>query len=90
MYRVTAPAACPRCTKPFECGIDTGDCWCREVTLHPTTRAAFAAYYEGCLCRDCLTTMEDRPATPSVRQFLTAQLKRKWGRGGTAAEPPSR
>lgn len=87
---MTTPAACPRCAKPFECGIDTGDCWCREVTLDPATRAAFATYYEGCLCRDCLTAMEDRPAAPSVRQFLTAQLKRKWGRGGAAAGPPSR
>ncbi|MDP1850782.1 MAG: cysteine-rich CWC family protein [Solirubrobacteraceae bacterium] len=86
---MTTPAACPRCATPFECGIDTGDCWCREVTLDPATRAAFAEYYEGCLCRDCLTAMEDRPATPSVRQFLAAQLRRKLGRGRAAAGPPS-
>ncbi len=42
------------------------------------TRAAFAEYYEGCLCRECLTALEkDRPAVPSVRQFLASQLKRK-------------
>jgi hypothetical protein len=86
---MTTPAACPRCGEPFGCGIDTGDCWCAQVTLNPTTRAAFAEYYDGCLCRDCLTAMEDRPPTPSVREFLTAQLKRKWGRGRAAAPPPS-
>jgi hypothetical protein len=72
-----SPAVCPRCTQPFECGIDTGDCWCREVTLNDTTRASFAQFYDGCLCRDCLTAMEDRPAAPSVREFLAGQLKRK-------------
>ena len=77
MYGVASSVVCQRCTRPFECGIDTGNCWCREVTLDDTSRAAFAEFYDGCLCRDCLTAMEDRPAAPSVREFLTAQLKRK-------------
>ena len=72
-----SPVVCPRCSAPFECGVDTTSCWCREVSLSDGTRAAFAEYYAGCLCRDCLTAMEDRPATPSVREFLIAQLKRK-------------
>ena len=72
-----APVLCPRCSAPFECGIDTGACWCREVSLNDTTRAAFAQYFDGCLCRDCLTAMEDHPPAPSVREFLTAQLRRK-------------
>ncbi len=76
-----SPVVCPRCTTPFECGIDTGDCWCREVTLNDTTRAAFAEYYDGCLCRECLTAMEDRPAAPSVREFLTARVKLMLKRG---------
>ena len=73
-----SPVVCPRCSAPFECGVDTNSCWCREVTLPGATRAAFAQYYEGCLCRDCLTELEkDRPAVPSVRTFLAAQLRRK-------------
>jgi cysteine-rich CWC protein len=75
------PAVCPRCSTPFACGIDTGACWCADVSLNDTTRAAFAAYYEGCLCPDCLTALEaDRPSAPSVRAFLASQLRRKRGR----------
>jgi hypothetical protein len=73
-----APVVCPRCSTPFECGIDTGACWCREVSLNDTSRAAFAEYYDGCLCRECLTMLEnDKPVAPTVRAFLMAQLKRK-------------
>ena len=72
-----SPVICPRCSTPCECGADTTGCWCREVVLNDITRTAFAEYYNGCLCRDCLTAMQDRPPTPSVREFLTAQLKRK-------------
>ena len=75
---VPSPVVCPRCSAPFECGVDTKRCWCRDVALSDATRAAFAEYYEGCLCRDCLTELEkDRPHAPSVRQFLAAQLRRK-------------
>jgi hypothetical protein len=80
------PVICPRCETPFHCEIDTGNCWCREVSLHDATRAAFAEFFDGCLCRDCLTSLEkDRPTPPTVRAFLTAQLKRR--RSG-ATEPP--
>jgi hypothetical protein len=75
---VPAPVVCPRCATPFQCGIDTGGCWCRQVTIDDATRAAFAEFYDGCLCRECLTSMEnDRPTPPTVRAFLMAQLKRK-------------
>jgi hypothetical protein len=74
----TSPTVCPRCTNTFECGIDSGACWCADVSISNATRAAFAQYYEGCLCPDCLTALEaDRPHVPSVRAFLTSQLKRK-------------
>ncbi len=76
-----SPAVCPRCSSTLECGVDTGDCWCRAVVLNDITRAAFAQYYDGCLCRDCLTEMEDRPAAPSVREFLTARVKLMLKRG---------
>ena len=73
-----APAVCPRCRATFGCGVDTGGCWCRDVQLDAVTRDAFAQYYEGCLCPDCLNALsEARPAVPSVRAFLTAQLRRK-------------
>jgi hypothetical protein len=72
------PTVCPRCSEPFECGIDTHACWCKDVTLDDTTRAAFAQYYEGCLCPECLGALESaRPATPSVRTFLANQLRRR-------------
>jgi hypothetical protein len=78
MRAVPSAVVCPRCATPFECGVDTKSCWCREVTLSDTTRAAFAQYYEGCLCRDCLTALEaERPQPPTVRAFLASQLKRK-------------
>ena len=73
-----SPVVCPRCHAPFECGVDTASCWCRDVAVSDSTRAAFAQYYEGCLCRDCLIALEEqRPQAPSVRAFLTAQFKRK-------------
>jgi hypothetical protein len=74
----TSPVVCPRCTAPFECGIDTGKCWCSDVKLTNKTRTAFKQYYEGCLCQDCLKALEeDKPTPPSVRAFLASQLKRK-------------
>ena len=75
------PVVCPRCSTPFECGIDTGSCWCREVALTDSTRASLAQFCDGCLCRECLTALEeDRSDAPSVRGFLTAQLKRMFKR----------
>ncbi|MDP2712661.1 MAG: cysteine-rich CWC family protein [Solirubrobacteraceae bacterium] len=72
------PVVCPRCSAPFDCGVDTAACWCRGVTLNDTTRAALTQYYEGCLCRECLTSLEEsRPEIPSVRTFLASQLRRK-------------
>ena len=82
---MTQPAVCPRCSTPFECSADTGGCWCNEIALSAKTRAAFADYYAGCLCRECLTELEQsRPAVPTVRAFLASQLKRK-----RVSSPPS-
>ncbi len=72
----TTPNLCPRCARAFDCGIDSGACWCADVTTNGSTRAAVAEYYDGCLCRDCLQSMEDdRPEVPTVRAFLRTQLK---------------
>jgi hypothetical protein len=74
----TTPSVCPRCSREVHCGIDTGACWCADVTANDSTRAAMAQYYDGCLCRDCLQSMENaRPQVPSVRAFLASQLKRR-------------
>ena len=76
----TAPVVCPRCKEPFGCGIETGACWCTRIEIDARTRAAFAQYYDGCLCLECLHTLEGaRPARPSVRAFLAAQLRRRRG-----------
>ncbi|MFP5364012.1 MAG: cysteine-rich CWC family protein [Thermoleophilia bacterium] len=72
------PSTCPRCSSTFVCGIDTGACWCAEVDVNEITRASLAEFYDGCLCRECLRSLEDeRPQVPTVRAFLTSQLKRK-------------
>lgn len=72
------PSVCPRCSTTFVCDIDGGACWCAGMDVHPTTRTSLAQYYEGCLCRDCLRSLEDgRPQVPTVRAFLSSQLKRK-------------
>jgi hypothetical protein len=77
----STPSVCPRCSREFDCGIDSGACWCADVTTNAGTRAALASYYDGCLCRDCLEWVEDaRPQVPSVLAFLRSQLKRKRGR----------
>ncbi len=73
--------ACPRCSRSFDCAIATGACWCAAVDMNDVTRAALAQYYDGCLCRECLQSLEEqRPQAPTVRAFLTSELKRKWGR----------
>ena len=72
------PASCPRCSREFVCGVDTLRCWCASVQINDATRAAFAQYYEGCLCRECLESLEaHRPQPPTVRAFLASQLRLK-------------
>ena len=73
-----SPAVCPRCSEPFECGVQTGACWCKDVDLTDKTRKAFAAFYDGCLCPECLNMLDKaRPEVPSVRAFLMSQLRRR-------------
>ena len=46
--------------------------------MNDITRAALAQYYEGCLCRDCLESIEaGRPQVPTVRAFLAGRLRRR-------------
>ncbi|CAN5285751.1 hypothetical protein BH20ACT16_BH20ACT16_00940 [soil metagenome] len=72
------PTTCPRCSAPFDCGVGTGACWCADVNVNKTTRASLAQFYDGCLCRECLESINaDRPQAPTVRAFLASQLRRK-------------
>jgi Cysteine-rich CWC len=45
---------CAACERAFGCGVDTGACWCADVTLDAAARGRLAAAYEDCLCPDCL------------------------------------
>lgn len=68
---------CPRCSAGFECKVREGGCWCAEVTIDDHVRADFARFYDGCLCPDCLKTIEDaRPPKPDVWAFLKKNFKR--------------
>ncbi len=72
------PVVCPRCSNVFECGVDTGSCWCADASVNDITRASLVEFYDGCLCADCLKTLEDaRPPVPTVRAFLASQLRLK-------------
>lgn len=65
---MTAPAApaapgvnaaanrrCPRCGRPFRCGIDDpAPCACTGVTLDADTLVWLRTAFSGCLCVDCL------------------------------------
>jgi hypothetical protein len=69
---------CPRCSAGFECGIQTGDCWCADVMLDDVIRADMALFYDGCLCPTCLRAIEDaRPPTPNVWEFMRRNLRRQ-------------
>jgi hypothetical protein len=68
---------CPRCSAGFECGARTGDCWCAKVTLDDQVRGDLATFYKGCLCPECLQSIEDgRPPRQNVWAFLKKNLKR--------------
>lgn len=57
-----AAPLCPLCGQPNQCAaaatgsLDTA-CWCREVTISPTTltRIPEAQKSKACLCRACAT-----------------------------------
>jgi hypothetical protein len=68
---------CPRCSGGFQCGVDSGGCWCAGVVLDDVVRKDLSAFYKGCLCPACLQSIEDtRPPRPSVRAFLKKNLRR--------------
>lgn len=68
---------CPRCSSDFECGAQAGGCWCAKVVLDDRVRGDLATFYKGCLCPQCLQSIEDdRPPRPSVWTFLKKNLRR--------------
>ncbi len=68
---------CPRCGSGFQCSAKAGGCWCSNVMVSDQVRADMSAFYNGCLCRACLQTLEDsRPSKPSVWAFLKKNLRR--------------
>jgi 4'-phosphopantetheinyl transferase len=47
--RAAEPLRCPRCSASFECGLETGACWCMALPkLEPRSPLTC------CLCPDCL------------------------------------
>jgi len=86
--RSESASRCPRCEASFGCGVDSGSCWCADVVLDGAVRSHLASFYDGCLCPDCLKTIEEtRPVRMSVREFLASQLRRKYGRPAPKASP---
>jgi hypothetical protein len=68
---------CPRCSSAFDCGRHTGGCWCADVMLDDQIRGDIALFYQGCLCPECLRTLEKaRPPKPNVWEFLRTNRKR--------------
>jgi hypothetical protein len=68
---------CPRCGSGMQCGANTGNCWCNAIVVSDAVRGDLAAFYDGCLCRACLQTLQDaRPPKPKVWAFLKKNLRR--------------
>lgn len=44
---------CGRCNRPMICYSD-GNCWCKDITIHPRTQEAILQQYKKCLCKSCL------------------------------------
>lgn len=44
---------CGRCNRPMICYRD-GNCWCKDITIHPRTQEAILQQYKKCLCKSCL------------------------------------
>ncbi len=54
----TEKLACEACGKFFECGANTGKCWCFEVELDGEKLAELRDNFKSCLCRECLLSHE--------------------------------
>lgn len=45
---------CESCGERFQCGAQTGACWCFEVNLNPELLSEINREYNNCLCRGCI------------------------------------
>jgi hypothetical protein len=73
------PMQCPRCKKTFTCNKEhIGDCACAQVAVSNETRAFLAKTFYGCLCNECLQTLNDLVAREKEFPFP--------GRGGDLIE----
>jgi len=52
---------CARCDTRFECGIDTGNCWCASL---PALDELPAGLPPRCLCPRCLAELAAQRTTP--------------------------
>ncbi len=74
---VSSAGVCSRCSAGFRCDRASARCWCADVTVDDRVRADLARFYDGCLCPDCLRSLEDaRPPRPDVWRFLVGNLRR--------------
>ncbi|WP_460995945.1 cysteine-rich CWC family protein [Spirosoma harenae] len=51
--------ACPRCERSFECRAGSVNlCQCQPVQLTESQRQYIGSLFQGCLCADCLRTLQ--------------------------------
>ncbi len=61
---------CPRCTTAFTCKAgDIANCQCSCVALSPEAIRLLGASYYDCLCKDCLSDINQLAKTARSYQF---------------------
>ncbi|MDP9293326.1 MAG: cysteine-rich CWC family protein [Actinomycetota bacterium] len=91
---------CAGCGRRFGCGVDSGSCWCAEVSLDAPTRQRLTVEHADCLCRSCLEAgpgpeEQGGLSDPAIRrkEHAAGALRRSWRqrrfawRGGARAGP---
>ena len=65
---------CEKCQSGFECRMgDISRCQCTEVVLSPMTQQFLVQTDHDCLCKNCLTTLNNRLAILENETFPQAQ-----------------
>ena len=70
---------CERCGRRFGCGVDTGSCWCADVTVDP---ARLAGAGDDCLCPACLGVDPE----PDLTRAEASRSTPSDGRGGSGRD----
>lgn len=56
---IHTPAVCPRCQQAFACRADAIQvCQCPTVSLTDAQRQYIGSLFKGCLCANCLRTLQ--------------------------------